>query len=63
MRNAKLWIAATACALVVLIALQNLQSWEISVLFWTFAPSKALLILLVLILGVIIGWALPGRRR
>jgi uncharacterized integral membrane protein len=62
-RNAKTWIVAAAGALVTLIVLQNMQSWEISLLFWTFAPPKALLILFVLILGVIIGWALPGRRR
>lgn len=58
----KSWIAAIAGAAVTLIALQNMEPAQISLLFWTFAPPKALLIFLALILGAIIGWALSGRR-
>lgn len=47
-------------ALSVMFVLQNTQVVEIRFLFWTLTMSRVLLILLVLGIGVLVGWLMHG---
>ena len=47
-------------ALSVIFVLQNTQVVEIRFLFWTLTMSRVLLILLVLGIGVLVGWLVHG---
>lgn len=49
-------------ALVVAFVIQNTQTVEVRFLVWTVTMSRALMILLTLLIGVIAGW-LGGRPR
>ncbi|MBN2374533.1 DUF1049 domain-containing protein [bacterium] len=42
--------------ILVIFTLQNSQSVEVTMFFWTFSMSSALVMLLSLTLGLIIGW-------
>ena len=58
---ASLVLAALALAFV----LQNVAAVEVRFLLWSFALSTSLLLLIVLALGIAIGWlwGFSGRRR
>jgi uncharacterized integral membrane protein len=43
-------------ALVVIFVLQNTQVVEFNFLAWTISMSKALLLLVTFVLGIIVGW-------
>ena len=60
----RLGIIAGACLLVlaVVFALQNTQVVTLRFLFWQFSLSRALLVLLVLLVGIVVGWLLHGYR-
>ncbi|KJS32364.1 MAG: hypothetical protein VR64_07585 [Desulfatitalea sp. BRH_c12] len=47
----------------VLFIMQNVTAVEMTFLFWTLTMSRALLMLLILLIGVILGWLLHGSRR
>jgi uncharacterized integral membrane protein len=49
-------------ALVIVFVIQNAQIVEVRFLFWTVTMSRALMVLLTLLIGVIAGW-LAGRPR
>lgn len=42
--------------ILVIFTLQNSQSVKVTMFFWTFSMSSALVMLLSLILGLLIGW-------
>ena len=53
-------------SLVALFIVQNAAVVEIRLLFWTFAMSRALMILLVFAIGMVLGWLTHGylaRRK
>jgi uncharacterized integral membrane protein len=59
-------IAAILAGLVLLFIVQNVAVMNLRFLFWTLSMSGALLMLLVLSVGVILGWLLHGgfgRRK
>jgi uncharacterized integral membrane protein len=59
-------IAAILAGLVLLFIVQNVAVMNLRFLFWTLSMSGALLMLLVLAVGVILGWLLHGsfgRRK
>lgn len=59
-------LIAVLAGLVLLFVFQNLASVEITFLFWTFQASRALVIAVTVIIGLIIGMIAGygiGRRR
>jgi uncharacterized integral membrane protein len=61
--HVKLILVALVTALVVTFVMQNLAAVEIRFLFWTFALSRALLVLIVLATGILLGWLLSALVR
>jgi lipopolysaccharide assembly protein A len=61
--HVKLILVALVTALVVTFVMQNLAAVEIRFLFWTFALSRALLVLIVLAVGILLGWLLSALVR
>lgn len=49
-------------ALVVVFVIQNTQVVEVRLLAWTVSMSRALMVLVTLLIGIIAGW-LVGRPR
>lgn len=58
MSNTKLYLGLGLLFMVVLFAIQNAESLEVSFLFWTFTMRRALVLFLVLAVGVVLGWSL-----
>jgi uncharacterized integral membrane protein len=56
-------LGVLALALVVVMVVQNTQVVEIRFLFWTWAMSRALLVLLVFAAGLLVGWALHAPHK
>lgn len=56
----KLWISLIVLGLLAVFVLQNTTVVEIRVLLWTFALSRSLMVLIVLVLGLLVGWLLHG---
>ena len=42
---------------------QNMQMVDVTFLAWTITTSRALMLLIILIVGFILGWAVGGIRR
>ena len=63
--NYKLIVALVLAAFGVIFIFQNIAVVQIQFLFWSFTISQSLLIILLLALGIAIGWLLQGylRRR
>lgn len=64
--NIKLVVGIALIALVVVFTLQNTQTVEITLLLWTVSMSRAVMIFLVFLLGLVSGWILHSyikRRR
>ena len=61
----KLIIGAILAGLMLIFIIQNVAVMNLRFLFWTLSMSGALLMLLILSVGVILGWLLHGsfRRR
>lgn len=59
----KIAVAAVLLVLVTIFAVQNSQIVEIKLLFWTVEISRALLIYLMLIVGMVIGWFMRAIWR
>ena len=54
----KLIISLVLAGLVVLFVIQNVSVVEIRFLFWTFAMSRSLFMIFLLVIGIIVGWLL-----
>ncbi len=67
MRKIRLIVALVVTALIVIVILQNLQSVETRILFITIAMPRALLLLVVLLvgfaLGVVSAERITGREK
>jgi len=61
--NLKMLIVLILAGLAVLFIIQNVAVVEIQLLFWAVQISRSLLILLLLAIGIIIGWFLHGYVR
>jgi len=62
----KVIIGAILAGLVALFIIQNVTVMDLRFLFWTLSMSGALLMILILVVGVILGWLLHGsfnRRK
>jgi len=51
--------------LAVIFIVQNIQTVDVTFLAWTITMSRALMLLIILLIGFILGWAVGGigRRR
>jgi uncharacterized integral membrane protein len=56
-------LAIILACLAAVIIIQNVTSVDLRFLFWTLSMSGALLMLLILSLGTILGWVLRGSFR
>lgn len=61
--NYKMFIVLILAGLAVLFIFQNVAIVEIQFLFWAVQMSRSLLMLLLLAIGIIIGWFLHGYIR
>lgn len=59
--NYKLGVSVGLAALILLFVFQNTSVVELQFLWWRVAMSRALLIVLVLSIGMAIGWLLGGH--
>lgn len=64
MKNAKLIIAIALAVLVVIFVLQNAAPVGVEFLAWTWTASRAIVLLIVFVVGAAAGWlARAGHRR
>jgi uncharacterized integral membrane protein len=64
LRKAKQFALALVALLLVIFLFQNLEAVEFNFLGWSISMSRAILVALVFILGVLVGLAIdPFRRR
>ena len=61
--NAKLILCIILAGMAAVFIIQNVTSVDLTFLFWTLSMSRALLMLLILSLGFILGWLLHGNSR
>ena len=61
--NYKIIIGLLLAGIAVLFIIQNVPSVELTFLFWTLSMSRALLMVLILSAGIIMGWFLHGSGR
>ena len=64
--NAKLIIGIILAGLAAIFIIQNVTVVDMRFLFWTLSMSRALLMLLILSVGIVLGWLLHGsfsRRK
>ncbi len=57
----KFGIIITLMILILLFVLQNIEQVQVSFLFWTISMSRAIMLLLVLLIGIVIGWLFRGH--
>ncbi len=57
----KFGIIITLMILILLFVLQNIEQVQVSFLFWTISMSRAIMLLLVLLIGIVIGWWFRGH--
>ena len=58
--NLKLYLILALICLAVVFIIQNVRVVELTFLFWTLSMSRALMMLLILSIGIILGWLLHG---
>ena len=61
--NAKNIVIIILVALFVLFVVQNTQTVDVRLLFWTVSMSRALMLLGTLLIGLIAGWLLGRAQR
>lgn len=59
----KLVVILVLAGLAVLFIIQNVAAVEIQFLVWSLQISRSLLMLLMLLIGMVIGWVLHGYLR
>jgi uncharacterized integral membrane protein len=59
--NLKLTLILSLIALGAIFIVQNVETVELSFLFWTISMSRALMFVFLLIIGISIGWLLHGH--
>jgi putative membrane protein len=61
--NAKLILGIILAGMAAIFIIQNVTSVDLTFLFWTLSMSRALLMLLILSIGFILGWLMHGNFR
>ena len=61
MRSFKLGAGLFLLLLLVIFTIQNAEALEVNFLFWTLTMRRALLLFIVLVVGVLLGWALHSH--
>ena len=56
--NNKMIIGLVLAGLAVIFIIQNVAVVEIRFLFWTFAMSRSLFMIFLLVIGIVVGWLL-----
>lgn len=56
MKDIKLILAIALAAVVVLFVLQNTEPVRVEILFWSWTASRAIVLLVVFLIGVVAGW-------
>jgi len=59
----KAYLGLALALLVAVLVLQNTEVVEVRFLFWTLSMSRALLLPLVFVAGLLVGWALHRPRH
>lgn len=62
-RNPKVWAIGIVIVLIIIFLLQNLEPVHITFLVWTGGLSRALLMIILLVVGGILGWFGRGLYR
>ncbi len=62
MNNSKKVLLLVLSALTVVFILQNITDVEIEFLFWSLRMSRALMVIFLIAIGVVIGWALSSSE-
>lgn len=60
--NVKLYVTLVLIALATLFIIQNVEVVEVRFLFWQAAMSRALMFVLLLLIGIAIGWLLRSHQ-
>ena len=63
MQKFRLGFLLALLALILIFVLQNVATVEVQFLFWSLALPRSLMILIVLGIGVVIGWFLKSSAR
>ena len=64
MKDIKLILAIVLAVVVVLFVLQNTEPVRVEILFWSWTASRAIVLLVVFLIGVVAGWlARAGALR
>ncbi|MDX1610612.1 MAG: LapA family protein [Halofilum sp. (in: g-proteobacteria)] len=64
MKDIKLMLAIALAVLVVVFVIQNATPVRVDLLFWSWSASRAVVLLVVFLIGVATGWlARAGVRR
>ncbi|MCK4993835.1 MAG: DUF1049 domain-containing protein [Candidatus Omnitrophica bacterium] len=53
----KFWLVIGALFLLVVFVAQNYETVEIKFLFWAFTTSRAIILFLTLVTGIVMGWS------
>lgn len=53
----KFWLVIGALFLLVVFVAQNYETVEIKFLFWAFTTSRAIILFLTLVIGIVMGWS------
>lgn len=61
--NWKIIITLALLLLLVIFTVQNYEVVEIQLLFWTLQTSRAIVIFVTLLIGIIVGWTLSYLLR
>ena len=63
--NRKIISILILLSLVVVFTTQNYEATKVKFLFWTFEASRAIVLFLTILIGIIIGWAISvvGRKK
>lgn len=63
MKNTKLIIAIVLAILVVVFVLQNAEPVGVAFLAWTWTASRAIVLLVVFLVGALVGWLARGAHK
>ena len=61
--NPKLIAFLVLAGLMALFILQNIQTVTVQFLFWSFSTSRALMLIIVFVIGLLSGWILASRKH
>lgn len=61
MKNVRLTVSLVLLALLVVFAVQNSETLQVSFLFWTIETRRVFILVGVLIVGIVLGWVLRAH--